>query len=285
MPEQDNYDLSAGGSRTRIRQIGERTARHVAGRVAGMGSKALVVAPVLGGESLIAHHVWAGAATDSHVQVDSPLQVEWIMMYQPFDFLSQVTGLTIGNTTFDGWLDRITGGRGTNQEYGASPEVEAEDDTFEGPQLGLRASELLWSKETVLFSNQVAIRSDLAGLEIQQNHPQTRFEKSVGKNYFFPFPGFIIFGVKRYQMNAETNFGALNFDTDLSMLQWSEVFSAGVADWPSLNSTERAALATFYGGDTFIEADTWKEDDIRAHVLAQFRFATPFPERTSIGAS
>lgn len=283
-PLNENYDIGNSQGRTRIKQSGERTVRHVGGRLVGVGSKALVVTPVFPGESLRSMQLDCYASSDSNVQPDSPMQIEWLALFQPFDFISNITAASLSNSSYDAFVGQLIGGAGTNQQYGGDPDNKTGREAFEAPQLGMRTQELLWQREDVMtVRGQMTSHFNVG--EVLNSHPQSGpFTAKIGKNFYFPYAGMVIVGVNRYDLSAETNFAFNLFEAGFDEENWAKVLGANRADYSGLSSVEQQAIEFVYGGDTFIEADTWKTDDVRAHVLAQFRFGTPYPEGDYVGA-
>ncbi len=254
---------------TALKQSGRRVVRHKAGRLAGSGETnlCLIAMPTLPGESLEKMTIQAYACADANVQPDSPIHVDWISVWYPWDFLSSITGASLDTAGLNSMISKAS-------DAYVDPNPSGEDPTEVDTAFG--AMEVLWTRETLLYAKLFAGISDILGSDAR---PADRFTETLKRKLYWEAPGILLIGIKKMHVAAQTDFGVAEIDTGLTGPGWSQILSRDMGDeFAELSAQEAKAFELVYGGDTYIEADTWKEDAVRVYALAQAVFRTPYPE-------
>lgn len=233
--------------------------------------RALVAIPTFQGESLEKLTIQGYACSDSNVQPDSPIHMDWAMGWFPFDFVSSVTGASLTTGNLESYAAQMFAPSGTGE-----PNPSGEDPVSPFQIFGQWES--MWSRESLLYSK-LHTQSETATVIQKSSHVNDRFTETFKKRLFWQTSGFILIGVEMPDVAAQTDFGVAEIDTGLNADIWWDIFrSEAPTEFAELSADQRQAYELIYGGDTFIEADTWKSDAVRAYALVQAVFKTPYPE-------
>ncbi len=270
-------NLEVGTSRSAVgsealKQSGRRVVRHKGGRLlTGSDTKCLVALPTLPGESMEKLTIQGYACSDGIVQPDSAIHLDWVMAWYPWDFMSSITGASIDNTGLDSMVFKALGKSATDPNI-VGEEVSRVDLAYSG-------IESIWTRESLVWAKNNVVRSDVAGLQVTESHVADRWTETIRRKLFWQQPGIIIIGAEVRPTGAQTDFGVAEIDTGLTGANWSQILTRDMGDeFVELSPQESKAYSLVYGGDTFIEADTWKEDALRCYALVQAQFRTPYPE-------
>lgn len=272
-----NYDLEtariAGASPGPAKQRGRRVVRHMGGRLIAAASPTCMVAiPTLPGESLERMSIQTYSAADSNVQPDSAEAMDWVAVWYPWDFISSITGASITSAGLDSMISKVLS---PLSPFGGEPNPGGEDPTSPASIFG--PFEAFWSRTALLAATLWAGVGDIVGSDAR---PTAKFQETFNKNLYWTTPGLVLVGCELLPTDAQTDFGAAEIDTGLTDAQYEHIATVeNDNDFSLLNAQEKQAYELLYGGDTYIEADTWKDDDVRAHIMVQAQIRTPYPER------
>lgn len=274
-----NFQLPRGGRRNTPQQKGYRNVRHIGGRLTQTESagQCLAAGPILQGESLVTTDLFGYFVTDSDIQPDSAVPYEFVFF--------AVHGLDMSGSqkyaatsTLDGAITSVYE-QNSNVgpwEFNVGASVSNDQPQF-GASLGLdNQVELIWNRSGALTN--LANAAAYNGATVTNyRHAGDSFRKVLKKNLYFPEGGYWLMGV--YKPNADAETGEFGIeDWYPTMEDLSNVVLASPDDFGGLAAVEQRFTELLYGGDKYIEADTWKEDDFRSEIFAQLRFKTPFPQ-------
>ena len=269
----DNVNVREG--RRKLPQSGWRSVRHIGGRLCeDSTARALVAIPTLPNETLSRLNLQFFAATDSDIQVDSPQSYEAHLVWTPFNWMGPAGSTTITSSTMDNVItNAIT--QGTIPPYGADANPGGDE-----PEVvyGSEGVEFIWNDDRILASSSGPGMAYNGVSVTKENHAIDRWSYSMKKRRYFEQPGIIIFGVYVHATPAQTDFGVAEMDASaITPATFNDIFVT--RDFSSLSAQEQKIYEVVYGGDTYIEADTWKDQNIRSHVKAQALFKTPYPHQ------
>lgn len=262
------------GRRGKPRIKGERTPQHMFGRLCQNESQgtALFAAPLLPGETLKGMYIDLYCSTDSHIQNDSAVPYIVLCVFEPKDVLSGSTLYSAPSVVDSVITQAVEEGNLGPFEYDPNP---AGDVPVLPQYYGMEETEVLFSEARMLTSGNALGRAWNGITLDDENHAfdrkQIRFRKRIhSKN-----GGVLVFGIYKMNSDAQTDFGVSDFA--ISPTQLGGIIDSDVED---MDANEKKGAELLYGGDTYIEADTLKEDDFRAQGIAQLYIDTPFPMKS-----
>ena len=289
--------------------MAERVVRHLGGRTVNADSaKVLAAVPVFPMEQAQYIQCSAYMATRADSFPDQPNEINWKVLAVPWSFA--MTHNSWGSNTtaayaplqdaaaFDDLYKDLIFETGTdgNEWYGGEsdatgqtvsdevPPVDAATDDGDGTTGDEPIISYGPSRLTVAFSREI-----LCGVQTAEGEGKVRwgdfFNTQIGLQGTNSSDGtLLLFGVHRYTVGAETNFGIELNQGDVanpfSQLQQGNI---GLIQQRINSDTANAAQwlrTTLFGGDNYIEADTMKSDPAKAYVKLMCGIETPYKRIT-----
>lgn len=253
-------------------QRGWRNVRHYFGRLVEAGTARLLwTMPVIGGETLVDLDVQAWCASDSTIQPDSAIPYELVSYYVAHDWALEVnTGAlqeSVLQAEFTSLVPTLVADPNPGGNY---PDVASnlQRQTVEVLDAQLR---MLTSSAGNITTTEVAEVFDVV-----QNYAVDKWTWHLPGHRYFAENGILVAGVLLKTMSSQTDVGTAELDSEVNLGDFTAIFGDAV-DYADLDADQQQAFELFYGGDTYIEADTLKSDDFRINGIAQARFKTPYP--------
>lgn len=253
--------------------------------------KVLMAVPIFPGEKITRATIQGYFASGDDSSIDQPGRINWYGIIVPWS-LYFVTNMIRGGGTpgamdtvvaiddlFERWLKEITSDGG--EVYGGDVDSDPLTDTGEDPHV----------EGGLLDSGPIGVQKWFSRESIMQpfaaeGNNVIRFGDSFSTSRSIPAPkmgGVALFGVVRFQVDAETNFN-IELDDTVSRLalgtliggDYSKIMSQIEGDTSTNGDFLRTVL---FGGDNYIEADTLKQQAGKAHVIGTFNIDSPITRR------
>lgn len=221
------------------------------------GAKALVAIPVFRGEVIerIALDGFAVTRT-AETNVDQPPVFSWVGGFMPYPFgTNAVGGPQLTTALIDGWLQTLQApGAGSYLGAEANPGGDA-------GFLGAGDSYAQINFRRAVIGDPMPVALD--GLGNADARFVDRFRTVIERELEATSHGMWVFGGRSWRMDAQTDFGVAEIDN-----------TAVVGEIVSALRGESLGLATkagelLWGGDNYIEADSFKETARRHYVIAR----------------
>lgn len=252
-------------------------------------AKALILVPTFPGEKLSHARMSGYFASGDDSSIDQPGELNWYGLSIPWGLVfatNLIRALVPGDMgdvadydeLFRDWLR----GSKDDQYYGGDVDADAEE--VEGEEGHQEANELT---EELLDSGPIGVHKWFAREVVMQpfaaeGNNVIRFGDSfngvIRRIPVAAMGSFLMFGIVRYEHAAETNFN-IELDDGVSKEGMGLLISGDYTKVLSMVQGRSDALGDFlrtvlYGGDNYIEADTFKGPAGKAVVKAQFIIKT-----------
>lgn len=220
------------------------------------GAKCLVAIPVFRGEVItrIALDCYAATRT-AETNVDQPPVFSWVGGFMPYPFgTNSIGGPAMSTAQLDGWVQTLEA-PGAGVYLGAEPNP--------GGDAGFVGAD---AYAQVNFRRHVIGDPMPVALDALGNADARfvdRFRTVIDKDLEATSHGMWLFGGRVWRMDAQTDFGVAELDNSATA---AEIMGALRGESLSL-ATKSGEL--FWGGDNYIEADSFKETARRHFVIAR----------------
>lgn len=256
----------------RITQKGTRVVNHVGGReLASPPDETLMaVIPTLPHETVRdLRMMWAGI-TDDEEQPDSIMEVDTVVFWAPRDWMHEA--VSSSSSALETELAELYRDAGT--VYDPNPGANVVPELFgtaTGVEFLYQKREFCWPLTTYRYQNGFT-----GGAETTIARAFHGFRRNVelAKRRRFEVPGLLCFMAFRDLHTAQTDFGVLDAD-NLANDVWNEFF--GGVDYDEIGAPGQQLQEMLYRGDTYIEADTWKDTSVRCYLDVTATIGTPWP--------
>lgn len=273
-----NYGRFQNRSTRRPKITGERVVQHIGGREqAAAGTfRVQAVIPMLAGETLRQMNLWGFGITDDEEQPDSIMSTEWGVIRLPWDWLG--TQFAASTSGVEGVLSEHW--RQGTQQYdpnpgGTSPRANELFGWQSAAKVLYQKYHFAYPMTTYRYQTDFGVGTEAT---VARAFHGFRFSATVKDIRALDEPSIVAVVVLRDPHTAQTDLGILDVDA-LAPENYEEVLTG--ADFDELDATEQKLHELLYAGDTYIEADTWKDTSIRTYVHLTARIGTPYPRRTS----
>lgn len=248
------------GLNTGRRTKGFRRPQHVGSRLmlSTDESKCLAAQAILPGETVISCRIDALATTkDSAANFDQPPVFTWMGLFVPWTLALDNESIT--SVELDGFFSSYFSEGAGMDRLGGETAYSTDNLAYEGYG-DLGTSELWFIRQRI--GRPVPVGKDT--LDNDDARFFDEFSTNVSKRLHFPTAGWFLFGVRQFSMAAQTNFGVENLDDSVDASVLLDVYSGNEED---AGGNGLAAATVLFGGDNYIEADSLKNLDVRAHAL------------------
>lgn len=239
-------------------ELGARRPTHVGTRtLTDEGSAALCAFPSFRGEVIerIALDV-ACYTTDDNTNFDQPPIISWVGIHVPWNY--QHGG--IGTGDIDG---QITDMFGAHTDYLGGEPNPSGNIPWGGEKFGQVGS--VWFKRNVI-GNPVPVGKD--AVDNADARFIDRFRTVVKRPFEVQADTLSIFASRVYRLDAQTDFGVAEIDVSATMQDMANAYRRlGIGQ--GLSTQALKAHELLYGGDNYIEADSFKETDRRSYAIVR----------------
>lgn len=254
-------------------------------------TKVLHAVPLFPGEKIKQVNLQGYFASGDDSSIDQPGRINWYGIIVPWSLVFATNLLESGGApslladvaTIDDlyaqWLKEVADNGG--EVWGGDVDADPMTDTGEAPHV----------EAALIDSGPIGVHRWFSRESIMQpfaaeGNNVIRFGDSFSASRSIPAPamgGLALFGVVRFQVDAETNFNIQMDDTvsrgALGLLitgDYSKVQSMIEGDTAANGDYLRTVL---FGGDNYIEADTLKKQAGKAHVIGTYIIDSPLSRR------
>jgi len=238
---------------------GKRRPIHVGTRlIAGKVSVAIVAVPLLRGEYVerVALDVY-NVTTTAETNVDQPPIFETVGLFLPFQWSSQSLSTGILDAAVRDHL-----GDADNVPIGGEPNPSGDLGSLGTSRTG-RARQVF--RRTVIGD---PMPVGLDGLDNADARFIDRFRSVVKRGWEVDSDGILIFGGRMASVAAQTDFGVSEIDLSATLKDFMRGYTDPYGADAELGVSAKAA-ELFYGGDNYIEADSFKETSRRQYIVAR----------------
>ncbi len=250
---------------------GVRKPVHLAARTSAPGSAGipLVAIPVLRGETMSSCMIDVVAVRKEDDNFNQLYHIGWHFVFVPTMFPSG----TIDTAWLQASFREAVGARSVadsphgEPNPGGAAQDWADISHFSG-------TERIWGRELITRPRAITPDTSISPLNSNpQGRPWEAIRKVLTRRIAFKHAGVLILGFWNYGVTAQTDFGVAEIDTSIEPHELLEALTN-----PTTSTAQSAKAAElFYGGDTYIEADTLKNDDFTAYALVAPTIVTPWP--------
>lgn len=225
---------------------------------------ALVAIPTLDGEVVERIRVDALVLTRDEEGFDQPTMSNWFGVHLPIQFGS-VSGIT--TTILDDYLDDFHNITAADTYLGGEANPSGEVTSWYGGEEAPGFNS--WFRRHKLMR---PIPQGFKGTVITEGVAawMDEFSTRIDMNRKFP-EGVLILGIQAFEIAAQTDFGVAEMDTSASRVNIGEA----LREFHTTNATSAKVAEVLWGGDNYIEADSFKNADRRAYALVQAHIRLP----------
>lgn len=224
------------------------------------GGKGIIAAPVLPGEQLSSVRLDAVAMTrDSDPNMDQPPIIQWWGGFFPFTWAGTES---INTADIDEMVDEIDETTGGGVHLGGEADIGGGGQSDYLGDGGLFESRIFLDRTRI--GRSISVGKD--ALENDDARHSDEFHTNFRLNWRFNCMGVIILGGKQYNVAANTVFAVGDMDEGIQ----SNNLIAAYTEPTEGGGTHGNVRELLYGGDNYIEADSYKSDAIRMHMIAKF---------------
>ncbi len=223
-----------------------------------LGGKCICVFPLFRGEMVTSLRLdCIGMTKDDTVNYDQPPIFQWWGFYKTHELASADA---ITTAELDQYVDEIDETEGGGTFLGGELSSGAGIDAYVGQQeiRGYRP-----------FLDRTRIGRPIAVGKDSLDNTDARFFDEFHTNFHMKFKvpanGMMILGAKSYNVAAQTDFGISELDQGIDPHELLGAYDSPIGS----GGTSALAGELLYGGDNYIEADSYKNEDRRMYIIAK----------------
>lgn len=245
----------------RVRRPIHVGSRLVAGTEAGYVVTAI---PTLAGEVVERIRIDALTLTRDEEGFDQPTMSNWYGVHMPMSYGS-VNSLT--TALMDDYLEKFHSVTAADTYLGGEANPSGEVASWLGGEEApgynswFRRHKLM---RPVPAGYTLGVTPNLAAGWIDE------FSTRIDMNREFP-EGVLLLGIQAFEIASQTTFGVTEMDNSASRINISEA----LREFHTTNATSAKVAEVLWGGDNYIEADSFKNQDRRAYALVQAHIRLP----------
>jgi len=239
-----------------------RRPEHLGTRLVGptgtQGGAALIAAPLLPGERINSMRLDAIAlAKDEDSNFDQPPLLSWFGVIVPFPFAGSEE---FGVSDLDDIINKLDESESGNVHVGGEEALSGTNEEDYTGSMGLEQPYMFLFRRRI--GRPVAVGKD--SLDNTDARFYDEFHTRWRRRIYIPTSAILLIGAKNYDMSANTTFGISQFDASTTPNNLLDAYSESAGGGNAANLSE-----VLFGGDNYIEADSFKDDDVRYYAHLQ----------------
>lgn len=238
-------------------ELGARRPVHVGTRLINAGSETtavIAVAPVFSGETVERIALDCMAVTkDAETNVDQPPIFSWVGIFAPLQWRSDA--LTI--TDFESFVRDFQGA--DNEYLGGEPNPSGNEPWGRAKFGGAK----VWFKRNVI-GDPIPVGQD--ALNNADARFIDRFRTVVKQDIVTQADGVLIFAARMHRLDAQTGLGMELLDTGSAATDVAQAYRS-LGQLGAMGGTALQIHELIYGGDNYVEADSFKETGRRHYAI------------------